>query len=163
MTTPTNFRILGAVLLSLGMLSACFENGSQVDDDAADATGDRNPMEEVLPPDVEILGSCTEGLVSGFCDLYYRPAGTKLFDETKAHAACRDIGDDIVWNEDWWSTDNACPASVEYNCRTYCPTSVLESACRLFERVEFQYNSASRPVDERRTACERDGGTFFEF
>ncbi len=151
MTAPMNRQLLGSFLLSLGMLSACAENASQDGDGPADATGGRNPMEEVLPPDVEILGTCTVDLVWGFCDLYYRPAGTKLFDETKAHDACRDIGDDIVWNRDWWSTDNA------------CPTAVLESACRFDNHAEFKYSSASSTLDEDRSSCDLRGGMFFEF
>ncbi len=161
MTKPMNLCLLGSVLLFLGMLSACAGNASQDGDGPDDATGARNPMEEVLPPDVEILGSCTVYLSLGGCVLYYRPEGTAIYNEARVYDECRDIGDDIVWNEDWWSTENACP--LEYDCKTSCPTAVLESACRFPYRVDFHYSSLSSTVDERRTGCDLSGGTFFEF
>ena len=116
-------------------------------------------MDEVLPADSEILGSC---MAHGPCDLYFREKGTAIYNETRAYDECRDIGDDVGWDEDWWAAGEPCPTSIEYECRTGCPTSFLESACRYVNRVEFQYSQGDSTT-ERRTSCDLNGGTFFEF
>lgn len=158
------FQLIVSVLLSIGLLSSCSDGGSDVPDGAGgstDATGGQSPVDEVLPPGAEILGSCTVRVV--VCVLYFQTDDTVVFNETIAYDDCRDVGDDVGWNEDWWSAGEPCPTSVEYECRTTCPTSVLESACVFINRAEFEYSDHSRTLEQREDRCDADGGTFYEF
>jgi hypothetical protein len=158
-------QLLVSALLSIGLLCSCSDGGSDAPEGgggSTDATGGRSPVEEALPQDAYIVGNCSIPAGSRICTLYFGTPDTPQT-ETAAYDDCRDVDDDVGFSEDWWSPGEPCPTSVEYECRTSCPSSVLESACVFVNRAEFEYSDHSRTLEQREDRCDADGGTFYEF
>lgn len=149
-------RLTWMALVSVTLHCSCSREGGQPSGDGdgghsgiagSDSVGGETSM-QILPKDAEILGSCT--VRSDVCELYFRTPEV-LISEDSAYEECRNIEDDVSWNEDWWSAGEACPEDG------------IESVCRYAYRADFHYSSERLPVSERKSICSSNGGTFYEF
>ena len=135
------------VLAIMSVLASCAgkeSNGLE----GEDPTGGQSPVDEVLPPGADILGSCTVHLHT--CELYYRTESSGLTEE-EAHEQCLTLEEDVFGNpEDWFPYEG-------------CPTEHIESACRFQNSIVFEYLGHEGSVSDRQTICSHSGGSFIVF